>query len=219
MSLQDSIIDEFRRTPVAATSGALGALIAGLSLFVAWLQSKSNAATSSSATSPQLNLIAQDQVHLPNVLLIIAYFVAATVFASIALRLAARKHGVAAFFASVPLLALVNFSVVLVVFLVPPRQVTQQLFVSAHDLVFWASSSIVLAFCGRSVLSNLAEPPPRTSDETAQTKLDGTGFLLLSFIVLAIWGGCVYAGQSKLTRTLLPEIVHPLDAKTTKTGA
>jgi glucan phosphoethanolaminetransferase (alkaline phosphatase superfamily) len=218
MSLRTSIAEEIRRTPVAAMCGLAGVVIAALSLAVAWAQVGSVAPSPNTAEAPVSAPV--NEISLRNVALIVAYFVSITVAAALFLRAVARKHDVTAFFASIPLLALTNFSSILIIYLAPPRPLSPQLFVSAHDLVFYASAAIVIAFCGKEVLANLASTPPKAKAEEKPTEAGGDGMSILfaALIVLAVWSWLVFAGQTRLTRTLLPEITHPADTKSAQSG-
>ena len=212
MSLKSSIAEEIKRTPVAAICGLAGVVIAALSLALAWSQGGNAAPSSSTIAAPASPM---GEISLRNLALIVAYFISITVASALFLRAVARKHDVTAFFASIPLLALTNFTAILVIYLAPPRPISAQLFASAHDLVFYASATIVIAFCGKEVLANLASTPPKAKTETESTERggDGMGILFAALIVLAVWSWLVFAGQTRLTRTLLPEITHPADAK------
>lgn len=211
MSLKNSIAEEVRRTPVAALCGLAGVVIAALSLSLAWSQVGSAVPSSTIAgpTSPM------GEISLRNLALIVAYFISITVASAVFLRAVARKYDVTAFFASIPLLALTNFTAILIIYLAPPRSHSAQLFASAHDLVFYASAAIVIAFCGKEVLASLSSAPPvaKTDAEPKEHGSDGMGILFTALIILAVWSWLVFAGQTRLTRTLLPEITHPADAK------
>lgn len=221
MSLKSSIADEVKRSPVAAMSGAAGVVIAALSLGLAWIQYRSVppfAPPATAATSPP-----PTDVFLGNVFLVVAYFLAVTIAASLLLHAIARKHDITALFASIPLVALTNFSAIFVIYLAPPRPLSPQLFVSAHDLVFYASAAIVIAFCGKAVLVEIASTggTKTAESETKSSSSGGEGFgvLLIALILLAVWSWLVFAGQTRLTRTLLPEVTHPADVKPSKSGA
>lgn len=226
MSLKSSIAEELKRAPVAAVSGAISAVLAAIGLLLAWGTSRSalpsptypaTAATATAATnSPASDLV------LSNVFLVVAYFLAVTVAAAILLRIVARKHEAVAFFASIPLVALTNFSAILVIYLAPPRPVNAHLFASAHDLVFYASAAIVIVFCGTSVLADIARPANgktvNSDSKPTDGKPDPLGVLLIGLIVLALWSWLVFAGQTRLTRTLLPEVTHPVKVDSPKSG-
>lgn len=218
MSLMSSIADELKRSPVAALSGAAGAVIAALSLGLAWLQYQG--ATPAASPSVAAPTSVATELFLGNVFLVIAYFLAVTIAASLLLRAVARKHDIAAFFASVPLVALANFSTILVIYIAPPRSLSAQLFSSAHDVVFYASASIVIAFCGKAVLVDIfseGEKKTAESDSNSSSSVaNGLTLLVMALLFLALWGGLVFAGQTRLTRTLLPEVTHYADAQPSK---
>ena len=221
MSLRSNIADEIQRTPVAAISAAVGVIVASLSLGLAWVQYQGGtpqaALTISAGTSAQSPGLA-----IGNVLLVVAYFLAVTITIALSLRLIGRRHDITAFFVSIPLVALANFSAILVIYLAPPRVLTRQLFASAHDLVFYAAAAIVIAFCGRAVLRDFATTVYKDSgSEPAPDRKspDGIGLILILLLVLAVWSWLVFAGQTRLTRTLLPEITHPVEPQAPKAGA
>lgn len=214
MSLKSSISDEIRRSPLTAISGVAAVVVAALSLGLAWIQYRGatpNAPTTVAIGPPPVEFL------VGNVFLLIAYFLAVTVAASLLLRVIARKHDITALFTSIPLVALTNFTVILLIYLAPPRPLSPQLFASAHDLVFYASAAIVIAFCGKAVLADLASTATSKKNESesksSSSSNDGLGFFFMALILLAVWSWLVFAGQTRLTRTLLPEITHPAAVK------
>ena len=216
-SLKASVLEEIKRSPLTAISGVAAVVVAVLSLMVAWLQFRGTVPTVSA--TPSGNAVPID-LAVGNVFLLIAYFLAITVAASVALRVIARNHDITALFASIPLMALTNFTVILLMYLAPPRPMTRQLFTSAHDLVFYASAAIVIAICGKAVLADLASTVTSKKSQTDKPSgNDGTGWFFIALILLALWSWLVFAGQTRLTRTLLPEITHPLDVKASATEA
>lgn len=213
MSLKDSISDELKRSPIAAISGAAAVIIAALSLWLAWLQYPKSTIDASQGVGVVKNSVA---FSLGNVFLAIAYFLAVTVAAGLLLRAIGRKHDITALFLSIPLIALTNFTVILLIYIAPPRPLSTRLFESAHDLVFYASAAIVVAFCGHAVLRDMASTSSSKKDgsESKPTNSsDGIGLLFLALLLLAVWSWLVYAGQTRLTRTLLPEVAHPSASK------
>ena len=153
-----------------------------------------------------------------NVFLLISYFLAVTIAVAVILRVIARNHDITALFASIPLVALTNFTVILFMYLAPPRPMTRQLFTSAHDLVFYASAAIIVAICGKAVLADLASTViSKKSEPEKRSSNDGMGLLFMALILLALWSWLVFAGQTRLTRTLLPEITHPVEVRSSLT--
>lgn len=217
MSLKDSIAGELKRSPMAALSGVASFIVALLTLGVGWLQNRS-AGTPGPTSAARPDVLTGD-LFTGNVFLVVAYFLAITTAASLLLRAIARKHDIAALFVSVPLIALSNFSVILMMYLAPPRPISAQLFASAHDLVFYASAAVVIAFCGRAVLADLVSTTiaknAESENRSTSKSNDAVGFLLIALLLLAVWGWLVFAGQTRLTRTLLPEVTHPSDVKPT----
>lgn len=207
-----SIVEELKRAPIAALSGAANFIVAAAALAVAWLQFRAG------SQQPASTLVhgassAVGELHLANLSLNLAFFLGATVSASLAIRLIARRHELAALFTSIPVFALTNFFSVLVVYLAPPRPLSPQLFASAHDLIFYASAAILVAFCGQAMLREIASSPARQEKtaEAGEDKKDSDGFgaLIFLLLLLALWAWLVFAGQTRLSRTLLPEIAHP----------
>ena len=216
MSILSSIRDELKRSPVAALSGAAGAVIAALSFALAWLHS--------SAAPPKAPMpVAADSVPtdivLGNVFLAVAYFLAVTTAASLLLRAVARKHDLAAFFASIPLIALTNFSTILIVYIAPPRALSPQFFASAHDLVFYASVSVVVAICGKAALAEITSTGQSETVDSHGSTANALGSLAIASLVLLLWSGAVFAGQSRLSRTFLPEIAHSTNVQPSKPDA
>ena len=159
------------------------------------------------------------ELALGNLLVAIAYFLSVTTSVSVFLKILGRKHEVPAFLISVPLVALSNFSTILVLYLAPPKPATRQLFTSAHDLVFYSAAAIVFAFCGLAVFRWFAEDAPKqsaTSAEVNPKRTDGIAVLMIGALLLSIWGWLVFAGQTRLTQTLLPEITHPIEKQKSK---
>lgn len=213
MSLVSAAKEEIARSPVAAISGGVGVLIAGISLILAWIQFQTpSIAGVPIASAARLSL----GINVSNLLLLVAYFVAITSTTAIILRAVARKHDLAAFFASIPMLAFTNFSTILVIYLAPPREFKQSTFTSAHDLVFYGAATIVITFCGKAVMRDIISPankaPKEPSPDEKTESSQVLGGLLLVVIVMAVWGKLVYAGQVRLTETLLPEVTHPIAA-------
>ncbi|MFO1301376.1 MAG: hypothetical protein U1F17_13570 [Burkholderiaceae bacterium] len=220
MSLKDIVADELKRTPVAAISGAASVVVATVTLVIGWMQNKATTPASPTGAAPAGSL--SGELFTGNVFLLIAYFLAVTTAASLLLRMIARKHDITALFISVPLIALSNFSVLLLMYLAPPRPISAQLFASAHDLVFYASAAIVIVFCGRAVLADLISTATTKSTaadtESSSKGNEAVGFLLIALALLAFWSWLVFAGQKRLTQTLLPEVTHFVDTKAESKG-
>mgnify|MGYP001077959121 CR=1 FL=1 len=218
MSILSSATSEIRRSPISTFSGAFGVLIAALGLFLAWSQNRtvSPLTPTNSIQASQL----QTAIELSNVLIIISYFLSSTIVGAIAIRSLSRKHDITSFFASIPLVALINFSTILVIYLAPPRAMSAQLFTSAHDIVLYSSVAIYIAMCGAAVLRDLYSTGRKKYSDTEgkndEKEPDGLAFIVLGFILLAIWSSVVFAGQKRLTQTFLPEITHPIEVKATK---
>ncbi|CAG2082416.1 hypothetical protein XCY_000124 [Xanthomonas euroxanthea] len=221
MALRSNIVDEIRRAPLATILATTGVIVALLSLGLAWLQYRATVPQATSTGSASfINHLSE--VGLGNILLVVAYFLAVTISISLFLRMLGRKHDITAFFVSIPLIALSNFSTILVLYLAPPRPITRQLFVSAHDLIFYSAIAIVISFCGGAVLRNFAEnasKPTTSNTEQDSTASDGIGLMVVVLLILSVWSWLVFSGQSRLTRTLLPEVTYPTESQAPKAGA
>ena len=163
---------------------------------------------------PNISPSSHNGVIIGNILLIVAFFLSATFFTGYLLRMLARKYSIAVLIISVPIVALVNFITIFIIYLTPPRTLSRELFTSAHDLIFYASAAIFLAFFARAVLVNLLEP--EKSSKTEKEDTEGIGTFIFGLLILAIWGNFVFAGQKMLTKTFLPEIAQPIEKVITK---
>lgn len=221
MTLKTRIGDELIRSPLAAISGLAGVVIAALSLLLAWVQYKGTGTAARQTGAIAAVIPASGDLALGNVFLDVGYFLAITIAAAIFLQAIGRKHNVTALFSSIPILALTNFSGVLIIYLAPPRPLNSELFASAHDLIFYASTSIVSAFSGKNVLIWMLDPgSTKTAEPQDKSKSDSPdgGVLTVAILALVIWSWLIFAGQTRLTRTLLPAIAHPTDSKPVKSG-
>lgn len=213
MSLKANMLDELKRSPIATITGISCAVLAALALLTAWSQYQGNSypvTTLNNEGSPT-----QGEIHLGNLFLIIGYFVALTLSTAFLVRALARKHDIAAFVTSIPIAALTNFSTLLIMYLAPPKALSQESFSSAHDLLLYASAAVYVAFCGLPVLRDIATPSKKEA-ESAKEAPDGLAALFLCFIILAIWCSLVFSGQERLTKTLLPEVAHYVESNPSK---
>lgn len=205
-SIVNSVKNELKQTPIASTASALAAIVSLLSLLYALAQ------TSVSITTTSSNPSLQAGVNPNNIFLIIAFFLSATFFCGFILKRLATKHDISALILSVPILSLINFTTVLVVYLTPPRQLSEKLFENAHDLVFYSSACIFLVFFAKPVLADLAKPGNNDNDND----IGGGAVLIIGIIILMIWGGFISGGQKMLSRTFLPEIAQPTEKVASK---
>ncbi|WP_143520276.1 hypothetical protein [Halopseudomonas pelagia] len=220
MRLIDSASAEFQRSPITVVTGAIGVLVAALSLILAAAQYK---VTPEAIGQTRSDLTTQAlEINLGNIFVIASYFLSSTIVSAIIIRKIARKHDVAALFASVPLAALVNFTAILLIYLAPPRTLSQQLFTSAHDLILYASGAIYISACGVAVLRDMASSTAsKKSDEESKggESSEGLGLLIVPLILLFIWCWLVFAGQTRITQTLLPEITHYIEREKPSDGS
>ena len=92
-------------------------------------------------------------------------------------------------------------------YLAPPKELFQDSFSSAHDLLLYASAAIYVAFCGFPILRDMAAPSKKEVDNAKEAP-DALAALFFCFIILAIWCGLVFSGQERLTKIFLPEVSH-----------
>lgn len=213
MSLKENMLDELKRSPIATVTGITCAVLAVLALLIAWNQYQGNtypAITLNNEGSPT-----QGGIYLGNLLLIIGYFIALALSTAFFVRALARKHDIAAFAVSIPIAALTNFSTILIMYLAPPKEISQESFSSAHDLLLYASAAVYVAFCGLPVLRDIAAPSKKEA-ENAKEAPDALAALFFCFIILAIWCSLVFSGQERLTKTLLPEVAHYVESNPPK---
>jgi hypothetical protein len=210
MSIVKKIIEEIDRSPVATISTAIGVLIATLSLGLALTQPQTITVTSPNYQAASSNTIPFD---IRNTLIVISYFISMTVAGATGIKILSKKHDVTAFFLSIPLAAVTNFTTIIVLLACPPREVTQELFSSAHDLIIYACASIYITLCGHAVLKDFYATGRKTKNEKeskSEQSNDGDGLssLISALIFLVIWGWLIFSGQTRLTQTLLPEVTH-----------
>ncbi|MDT4836828.1 hypothetical protein FQZ97_705420 [compost metagenome] len=212
MPFKRSITNELRRSPVSILLTTVGLAIAALGLALAHRTNLPSELPPTITLQPPSN-----ELIIGNILLAVSFFLAATVSGASLIRILAKKYDFAALIASIPLAALTNFFSILVIYLAPPRNITTQLFTSAHDIVFYASTSIYVAFCGMAVIRDLATPSTKKREESdpksEHQESNGLSALVVSLFLLLVWGSLVLSGQTHLTNTFLPEITHPLEQK------
>lgn len=210
MPIIKKIIEEIDRSPVATISTAIGVLIAALSLGVALTQPQTI-----SAASPNYQAVSTSNINfdIRNTLIVISYFISMTVAGAAGIKALSKKYDVTAFFLSIPLAAITNFTTIIVLLACPPREVTQELFSSAHDLIIYACASIYITLCGHAVLKDFYSTGKKSKNESSSKNEqpndgDGLSSLISAIIFLVIWGWLIFSGQTRLTQTLLPEITH-----------
>jgi len=194
-------------------------LVAALSLILAAAQYQTTSVASGQA--PNESAIQSLGVNLGNIFVIVSYFLSSTIFSALIIRIIAKKYDLVALFSSIPLAALTNFSVVLVIYLVPPRALNQQLFTSAHDLILYSSAAVYISVCGAAVLRDMASAKvTQKDDEQSKGNENSEGLALLIFplILLFMWSWLVFAGQSRITQILLPEITHYIEKEKSSNG-
>ena len=198
----NSVISELRQTPVASSASAVAAIVSTISLILA-----SRPSVNTTITEGGFSAL-QGSINSNNVLLIIAFFLSTVFFLGFLINILADKHYITALVISIPLISLVNFITILIIYLMPPRELSKELFINAHDLIFYASACIFLSFFARHILrivGNLVLLDGPDSEVVDEALLPVLAFAL---IILFAWGGCISGGQQMLSKTFLPEIAQ-----------
>ena len=194
MSLGESARSEFARSPITLGATVAGVLVSALALLVAWLQ---YVGQPQGLPGPPAGVV-QARLNVSNLLVVTAFFFAATFSLASAVRLLGRVHGFAAVVLSVPAAVLASFCTMVMLNLVPPRQLSDDAVSVARDLVFYGASFLFIALNGRSVVQTVADPRgDGKSDMTVGGVLFGCG------IAAVIWGSLVSAGLTKLVQVFL----------------
>lgn len=220
----ENMIDEFKRSPMAVMSGVVGIIIGALSLVFAAAQFSSSSITQ--VTNHDLSINSQDSINVSNLLLIISFFLSSAFAGATMIRVLARKHNFSAFFLSIPVAALINFLTILVIYLAPPRQLSFELFVSAHDLLWYSLIAVFLTVCGKAVLKDIAisqyenKRTVKNEQEERKNNIDKekpmniiVDTFIFAAIILTIWANAVSKGQSLLTHTFLPSVTYSVEKK------
>ncbi|RFF39487.1 hypothetical protein JH299_20690 [Xanthomonas campestris pv. incanae] len=130
--------------------------------------------------------------------MVVAFFFGATFsFASI-VRLLARLHGFAAVVLSIPAAVLASFCTMVMLRLLPPRQLDGHALTVAEDMAFYGTAFIFIALNGRPVLETIA-----SSGAEAKSDMTIGGVLFGAGIILLVWGKFVSAGLTKLVQIFL----------------
>jgi len=200
--------EELENSPVATVCAVVSTVVAVLSLALAWWQFDANGPAGS--FQPQGYKNNDQEIYLFNLFLIIAYFLSITTASALLIRKFAKNHDLSAVFVSVPIVAMTNFSTILVIYLVPPRALSAELFAYAHDLVRYSSIAIFVSVCGRALLKDLFATVVGDGDKEGELKStdSSTAILVVPLLLLLLWSVLVHGGQLKLSKTFLPEITH-----------
>lgn len=196
MSFVANSQEELKRSPLTVVVTVIGVLVSTLALFVAWLQY----AGAPVVASPGIN-VPPAQLRITNLLVVLAFFGAASLSLASGVRLLARVHWFAALAVSVLAAVLAAFGTMVMLHLAPPKSFDADALTTAQDVVFWGTAIVFVAVNGLPVLQDLARPNPRAT--RPNDGMDGAGVLLAAMIVLLAWGGFVSAGLSKLVRLFL----------------
>ena len=204
MTLRDNIRAEFDRTPLTVMATVTGVVVATLALLVGWLQ---NTGQPVSPVVGPVGTSASGEIQLSNLLVVIAFFLAASFSIASLVRMIERAHRFAAMVLSVPAAVAVGFMTLLVFKLSPPRPLTDDLLQVAQDVVFWGTLFVFVAIGGASTARDFTEPKARPSPDIPtsgeKSQQDGLGILFGLLIMLAIWGSLVSTGLAKLTKLFL----------------
>lgn len=197
MSFFEHTKEELRRSPLTVVATIVGVVVSTLALIVGYLQYAGPPAIVSTAT-----VVQSQQLHLSNLLFVLAFFLAASLSLSSAIRMLARVHWFGALFGSVLSAVLAGFGTMVMLMFSPPKALTPERVTDAENLVFWGVTIIFVAVNGLPVVRDLATPVQRNTDRP-NDGMDGLGVLGLAVIILRAWSGFVAAGISKLVRLFL----------------
>lgn len=208
MSLKENVREELKRSPLAVFSTIATVVLAALALLVAWLQ---YAGEPSVAASNAVSPVPVGDLQLSNLLVVVSFFLAATFSAASVIRILERSHPFPAMVLSVPAAVGAGFCTLLVLKLVPPRALTPDLLGAGRDAVFWGTLFVFVAINGLSVIRgfihNSASQAPRVpvaaTKSAGDNGADGGVSLVGVLFMLAVWGGLVSAGMTKLTLLFL----------------
>lgn len=197
---------EFIKSPIATICAIINLLIVISNILLAVNNSQKIEAQFYSKASENTEIY----FSIANLCSLISYFFAMIFIAFFVIRLISNKNFLAAFFASLIITSLVNFSTIVMVMTIPPLSIHKIIFNSVHDLVFYASVTSIVLFFGQSIFESLVVDAVTFNNN----KLDDDLVRLILFkimiaiFILCIWGKGVFIGQIKLTQSFLPEIVH-----------
>ena len=206
MSLRENATREFNQSPIVVTATLCGLIIAALALLIGWL-SYSGAARVAGQVAP---VATQGKVgfNLANMLILLAFFIAATGSLSSLIRFLARYHAFAAVVLSIPVASLAIFGTLVMAKLVPPRQVTPSAEAMASNAAYWGVVFIFIAINGLPAMRSFATgglKATSTQGDEAKTKdeNDGLGLLTAMMLIALFWGGLIAKGQTLLVGTFL----------------
>jgi hypothetical protein len=204
MALRDNIRAEFERSPLTVIATLTGVVVATLALLVAWLQYSGQpvSAGSTNSSGPP----APAELQISNLLVVTAFFFAASFSVASLVRMLERYNRFAAVVLSVLAAVLVAFATMLILKFVPPRVMTSDLLQRAEDIVSWSTLFVFVAIAGASSARDFAESRPPRSPQSApngKAEPDGIGAIVGLLIMLGIWGFLVWTGLNKLTQLFL----------------
>jgi len=188
-----------KRSPIAVLATLAGVIVSALALLVAWLQY----AGQPTIASPAVAAATVAKLHVSNLLVVAAFFFAATFSLASAVRFLARVHPFAALVLSVVAAVLSSFCTMAVLSLVPPKQLGSDAMDLAKDTVFYGTAFVFVALNGLPVLQSLAEPDYRKPPPPSGKNGEGGAMLFVAFLVLIVWGSLVSTGLSKLVQLFL----------------
>jgi hypothetical protein len=201
MSWSNSVREELKRSPIAVVATLAGVMLSALALLVAWLQYAGQPTISSPAAAP-----VSSKLHVSNLLVVAAFFLAATFSLASAVRFLARVHPFAALVLSVVAAVLSSFCTMVLFSLAPPKQLGSDALDLAKDTVFYGTAFVFVALNGLPVLQTLAEPDyrklPPTPGKNGKNG-EGGAMLFVALLVLIFWGSLVSSGLSKLVQLFL----------------
>lgn len=209
MSFKTKVINEFNNNPIAVSSG-FGSFIFAI---IAWVTSLLQSNSSSQLTDPKTLSVA---FSVNNVMLIIAFFLFITTFASTLSRLSAKINQLFAFFISIILATLTIFITYIFLNLRPPKLLDELSLYNFNNILFWATVVLFTAVCGQSFLIFMVKPTSTQNEDTANEVDDekknretNAGFVLC-LIIFFFWIKMVDYGQMTLIKSFLPANWQPV---------
>lgn len=140
---------EFIKSPIATICAIINLLIVVSNILLAVNNSQKIEAQVYSKASENTEIY----FSITNLCSLISYFFAMIFIVFFVIRLISNKNFLAAFFASLIIISLVNFSTIVMVMKIPPLSIHKIIFNSVHDLVFYASVASIVLFLGNLFLS------------------------------------------------------------------
>ncbi|WP_150123452.1 hypothetical protein [Halotalea alkalilenta] len=204
--LKESAIRELKSSPIMVSTTVAGMFISGAGMLQAYIQNQK--VPTGVKVIVQNNVGHQVQatdINVANLLLILSFFLAISLSMACIIKLLARVYPFPALVLSVVISVLANFLTLVVMHLVPPRQLTEASIDLASDLLMYGSTLIMIAINGLPIIQSFVAPlssqENNARDNSSGTKTSSNNFiaaLLLLGVLLLIWCKLVSSGQNKL---------------------